>query len=122
MKNKLIVTRHQAKLLKSGKANIACNMRRKNGKTMEQLATDKFLNQVFWVAEPLCSIKNGDEVYAKHFSCDDVPHGWRRTTLDRAGSRVTYGEHRHLVKCTDVRHLANGAGDMFTVAVTLVVL
>lgn len=119
MKNKLIVDRHQARKIKTGKCDLVFDMRRKQGYTMEHLATKKFLDQVFWVAEPLCSIRRGDERHVNHFSCDEVPEGWSRYTLDRAGSRVHYGEHRHMVKCTDVKHFSNGAGDMFSVLVTL---
>lgn len=116
---KLIVDRHQAREIKKGKCELVFNMLKKDDFTYEYLATKKFLNQVFWVAEPLCSIRRGDEKYAKHFSCEPTPDGWERYTLDRMGSRVTFGEHRHLVECTDVRHFALGAGDMFSVLVTL---
>ena len=119
MKNKLIVDRHQAKKIKEGKCELVFNMRKKDGFTYEYLATKKFLDQVFWVAEPLCCIKRGTEKHAGHYSCDETPNGWTRYTLDRSGSRVHYGEHRHLVKCTDVKHFAHGAGDMFSVLVTL---
>jgi len=120
MKNKLIVDRHQARTINGKKScEIAVNMRTKEGYPNDFLARQKFLNQVFWVAEPLCCIKKGPERYCGHFSCDQVPEGWERYTLDRAGSRVYFGEHRHLVKCTDARISTYSSGQMFTVFIKL---
>lgn len=120
MKNKLIVDRHQAKKIRDNDTcKISVNMRMKQGFSNQKLAVKKFLNQVLWVAEPLCSIQCGDEKYVKHFSCDPAPEGWHRVTLERAGSRVRFGEHRHLIECTDVRVANYTAGKMFTVFLTI---
>lgn len=120
MKNKLIVDRNQAKKIRDNDiCQICVNMRIRDGVSNHKLALKKFLNQVLWVAEPLCSIKCGTEKYVNHFSCDPVPIDWSRYTLDRAGSRVNYGEHRYLVECTEVRVASYTAGKLFTVYLTL---
>lgn len=120
MKNKLIVDRNQAKKIRDNDTcQICVNMRIQEGVSKHKLAIKKFLNQVLWVAEPLCTIQCGPEKYAKHFSCDPLPTDWYRKTLDRAGSRVQYGEHRHLVECIDVQVAQNSAGQLFSVFLTL---
>ncbi len=111
MKNKLIVDRNQAKNIRDREScEIAVNMRIKEGENNQFRARKKFLNQVFWVAEPLCSIKCGPEKFYGHFSCDPIPEGWSRYTLDRPGSRVNFGEHRFLVECTEVKTFKYSAG------------
>lgn len=117
---KLIVDRHQARKIKDGKCELVFNMRRKQGYTMEHLATKKFMDQVFWVAEPKNSIINEETKERRdHFSCDQVPDGFRPYTVPTAGSRIWFGEHRHTVKCTAVEVIGFGSGDMFSVLVTL---
>ena len=94
MKNKLIVDRNQAKNIRDREScEIAVNMRIKEGKTIN-FVREKISQSSFWVAEPLCSIKCGPEKFYGHFSCDPIPEGWSRYTLDRPGSRVNFGEHR----------------------------
>ena len=120
MKNKLIVDRNQAKQIRDNDiTQISVKMRIKAGFSNQQLATKKFLNQIFWVAEPLCVIERGEEKYVRHFSCDALPEDWNRTTLDRPGSRVHFGEHRFLVECTKARAFAYSAGELFTVILSL---
>ncbi|HHP6856215.1 TPA: hypothetical protein ACSE8W_001968 [Acinetobacter baumannii] len=120
MKNKLIVDRNQAKNIRDREScEIAVNMRIKEGENNQFRARKIFLNQVFWVAEPLCSIKCGPEKFYGHFSCDPIPEGWSRYTLDRPGSRVNFGEHRFLVECTEVKTFKYSAGQLFTVLLTL---
>ncbi|MDQ9967540.1 hypothetical protein RFX04_07615 [Acinetobacter baumannii] len=59
MKNKLIVDRNQAKNIRDREScEIAVNMRIKEGENNQFRARKKFLNQVFWVAEPLCSSRS----------------------------------------------------------------
>ncbi|ADI90390.1 hypothetical protein AOLE_07495 [Acinetobacter oleivorans DR1] len=120
MKNKLIVDRNQAKEIRNKDiCQIVVNMRIRDGANNQNRATKKFLNQVFWVAEPLCSIKCGQEKFYGHFSCDPIPEGWSRYTLDRSGSRVNFGEHRFLVECTEVKEFSYSAGKLFSVLLTL---
>lgn len=120
MKNKLIVDRNQAKQIRDNDiTQISVNMRIKAGFTNQQLATKKFLNQILWVAEPLCAIKRGEEKYVRHFSCDALPEDWNRITLERPGSRVHFGEHRFLVECTNARAFDYSAGELFTVILSL---
>lgn len=120
MKNKLIVDRNQAKEIRNKDiCKIAVNMRIREEENNQNRATKKFLNQVFWVAEPLCSIKCGPEKFYGHFSCDPIPEGWSRYTLDRPGSRVNFGEHRFLVECTEVQVFCHSAGKLFSILLTL---
>lgn len=120
MKNKLIVNTAQARKIKENAVcEIAVNMRLKKGYSRKFLAENKFQDETFWVAEPLCSIKSGPEKNCKHFACEPVPEGWQRYTLNRAGNNVRFGEHRHLVKCISMRISEHGAGEMFTVFITL---
>lgn len=120
MKNKLIVNTAQARKIKdTAVCEIAVNMRLKKGYSRKFLAEKKFQEETFWVAEPLCSIKSGPERYVGHFACDQIPEGWQRATLNRVGSNVRFGEHRHLVTCKAVRVTDHTAGDMFTVFITL---
>ena len=120
MKNKLIVDRNQAqKIRDNDTCELSVNMRIKQGMSNQDLAVKKFLNQVLWVAEPLCTIKRGEERYVNHFSCDAVPEDWNRITLDLPGSRVHFGKHRFFVECTKVRAFKYSAGKMFTVFLTL---
>ncbi|WP_227591177.1 hypothetical protein [Acinetobacter shaoyimingii] len=85
------------------------------------LASQKFLGETFWVAEPIQRITNDERatVSQYHFACDPVPEGFHRHTLPRPGSRVDRCHGRHTVKCTDVRVSKYGAGRMFTVFLTL---
>lgn len=120
MNNKLIVNVHQARMINENlKCEIAVDMRIKDGYPKEFLAAKKFKDQVFWVAEPTCCIKRDIEKHHRHFACDPTPEGWARYTLNRPGSRIHFGEHRHLVKCTDVRVSTYGSGQMFTVFIQL---
>lgn len=120
MKNKLIVDRNQAKKIRDNDTcEISMSMRIKHGISNQDVAVKKFLNQILWVAEPLCTIKRGEERYAHHFSCDAPPSDWERATLDLPGSRVHFGRHRFFVECISVRAWGYSAGKMFTVFLTL---
>ena len=120
MKNKLIVDRLQARKIRDNDVcEISVNMRIKVGFSNQELAANKFINKVFWVADPICSIEKRGGDYTDHFSCDEPPIGFNRVTFDTSGSRVRFGQHRHLVKCTDVHAIKYYAGDMFSVRLTL---
>lgn len=119
--NKIIVNRSQAlKIKDNGKCVISLNMRSKNGFSNKELAERKFLNKEHWIAEPVRTIHQKDGGNWKmHFACDPIPNDWYSRVLPRPGSRVDFGQHRHVVRCTNIETPEYVSGNMFTVFVTL---
>lgn len=119
--NKMIVNRHQARKIRDNdKFTLGFDMRVKDGECKLTTARKKFLNNIFWVAEPIRNIKNvHTKEIMKQFACDQVPDGWESYTLPRPGSRVDRSDSRHLVKCTSVEVATFQSGSMFTVFVEM---
>lgn len=119
---KLIVDLHGARRINTGKCKLSFNMRKKDGVDNQKIAEDKFLNQLFWVAEPVRRIYNHESKYfigEYHFACDPIPEGWYSNVLPQKGSYIDFGMHRHIVKCTSIEVLGFNAGSIFTVLVGL---
>ena len=119
--NKMIVNRQQARKIRDNeKFTLGFDMRVKEGECKLTTARKKFLNNTFWVVEPVRHIRNiHSKDVVKQFACDEIPSGWEPYTVPRPGSRVDRSDSRHLVKCTSVEVATFSSGSMFTVFVEL---
>lgn len=119
--NKMIVNRQQARKIRDNeKFTLGFDMRLKEGECKLTTASNKFLNNIFWIAEPVRNIKNiHSKAVMKQFACDQIPNDWEAYTVPRPGSRVDRSESRYLVKCTSVEVATFSSGSMFTVFVEL---
>ena len=119
--NKMIVNKQQARKIRDNeKFTLGFDMRVKEGECKLTTARKKFLNNIFWVAEPVRDIKNiHSKAVMKQFACDQIPNDWEAYTVPRHGSRVDKSESRHLVKCTSVELATFSSGSMFTVFVEM---
>lgn len=104
---KLIVNRDEARLIEDCDDKRTVTLRRSykcfNLDPRDVIRDRVKVGDVFWVAEPICSIHLGGKYHKEHFEADRTPRGWTRYTMSRPGSRVHFGEHRFKAKVVAIR-------------------
>lgn len=122
---KLICDKFDVRKIKDSQENVTLRrlFRAKHGVTREEALKQRIKSgQLFWVAEPSCSISLGGKYHKRHYSTDETPKGWVRTTVPSAGSHMLYMDHRFELEAVEAVVCRNQCNELFYADVTFKVV